>query len=417
MAVIPTSESPSAGAALDQWSLERLLRAVRDLAGCRDLAAIVEVVRHAARELVSADGATFVLRDDDMCYYVDEDAIEPLWRGQRFPLQACVSGWAMLHHEQVVIPDIYQDDRVPHDAYRPTFVRSLVMTPIRSAAPVGSIGTYWAEHREASQAELELLQALADSTAVAIENAMTLEGLEAQVAARTAEVSASNRDLAAFAHRAAHDLKEPLTTIAGHAELIGDLPQIALDETAARSLGVVQRQARRMADLIDGVLRYSSVATEAINLVLVDLNALVTEVLQDLSGLAERRGAEIVVGPLPTAWCSRELTERVIQNLIANAINYAAENGPRVEIRGHAARGEVTLCVSDNGPGVPIEERSRIFDMFTRGTADSSSGGSGIGLAFARRAMARQGGEISVGDAELGGATFTIHFPVITGAK
>ncbi len=61
---------------------------------------VVEIVRHAARELVDAEGATFVLRDEGQCYYVDEDAIQPLWRGQRLPLDACISGWAMLHSEQ-----------------------------------------------------------------------------------------------------------------------------------------------------------------------------------------------------------------------------------------------------------------------------------------------------------------------------
>ena len=68
-------------------AVRRLLRAVRDLAAATDVDQIAEVVRHAARELVDADGATFVLRDGDQCFYVEEDAIEPLWRGQRFPVE------------------------------------------------------------------------------------------------------------------------------------------------------------------------------------------------------------------------------------------------------------------------------------------------------------------------------------------
>ncbi|RZL64439.1 MAG: GAF domain-containing protein, partial [Rhodococcus sp. (in: high G+C Gram-positive bacteria)] len=204
------------GLVLSNEAMHRLLRAVRDLAACRDVASVVEVVRHAARELVDADGATFVLRDNNQCYYVDEDAIEPLWRGQRFPLEACISGWSMLNEQQVVIPDIYLDERIPHAAYRPTFVQSLVMTPIRSGGGIGSIGTYWAAFHRATAEEQNLLQALADSTAVAMENARTLEALERTVAERTEELTASNRDLTAFAHVAAHDLKEPLTTIIGH---------------------------------------------------------------------------------------------------------------------------------------------------------------------------------------------------------
>jgi len=172
--------------------LERLVRAVQELALARDLAAIQAVVRWAARELVGADGATFVLRDGDRCHYADEDAIAPLWKGQRFPMGACVSGWAMLHREAAVIPDIYADARIPHDAYRPTFVRSLVMVPIRTADPVGAIGTYWAAPHAATPWEVGLLCALADSTSVAMENVRVHEELEARVRVRTAELEAAN---------------------------------------------------------------------------------------------------------------------------------------------------------------------------------------------------------------------------------
>ena len=68
-------------------AMSRLIEVVQELSLARGLDAIVEIVRHAARELTGADGATFVLRDDDKCFYVDEDAISPLWKGQRFPLE------------------------------------------------------------------------------------------------------------------------------------------------------------------------------------------------------------------------------------------------------------------------------------------------------------------------------------------
>ena len=79
--------------------MERLVRAVRELASARDLDEVVGIVRVAARELARSDGATFVLRDSGRCFYVDEDAIEPLWRGQRFPMEACISGWSMLNRQ------------------------------------------------------------------------------------------------------------------------------------------------------------------------------------------------------------------------------------------------------------------------------------------------------------------------------
>src|SRR5881227_3603981 len=116
-----------------------LLEVIQRLSQARDLATVQEIVRAAARRLTGADGATFVLRDGDRCHYADEDAIEPLWKGQRFPMEVCISGWAMLNRQSAVIEDIYADSRIPHDAYRPTFVKSLVMVPIRTLDPVGAI--------------------------------------------------------------------------------------------------------------------------------------------------------------------------------------------------------------------------------------------------------------------------------------
>lgn len=397
-------------------SLQRLVRAVRDLASARTLADVVEIVRHAARELVAADGATFVLRDRDQCYYVDEDAIEPLWRGQRFPLEACVSGWSMLHREAVIIPDIYLDERIPHEAYRPTFVRSLTMTPVRTADPIGAIGTYWATEHESSSAEAELLQALADSTAVALESVRVLSELEDRVRRRTAELEASNRDLESFAQLAAHDLKAPLVTIAGYAGHVRDVDGPRLSEEGARALDTVQRRASRMTDLIDAVLGHSAAASADLQMEPVDFNVLVEHVLHDLGSLVTASHATVELHDLPTGHGAPLLLERVVQNLIANAIQYGAPGEPHVLVRGDRVGGSVTLTITDNGPGVPHDEREAIFDMFVRGQAGALVPGSGIGLAFARRVVARHGGTIGVDPGPEGrGACFTITLPVPPG--
>ncbi|HET8815721.1 MAG TPA: sensor domain-containing diguanylate cyclase [Solirubrobacterales bacterium] len=139
---------------------------------------VQRIVRVTARQLAGADGATFVLRDGERCFYADEDAIAPLWKGQRFPLEACISGWAMLNRQSVAIEDIYADERIPHEAYRPTFVKSLVMVPIRRVDPLGAIGIYWAALHCPSEREIGLAQALADSTAVAMEHVRVLGELK-----------------------------------------------------------------------------------------------------------------------------------------------------------------------------------------------------------------------------------------------
>ena len=84
-------------------AMEHLVEVVRQLSTARDLATVMEIVKHAARNLSGADGATFVLRDDDLCHYADEDAISPLWKGRRFRSEErrvgkeCRSRWSPYH--------------------------------------------------------------------------------------------------------------------------------------------------------------------------------------------------------------------------------------------------------------------------------------------------------------------------------
>jgi GAF domain-containing protein len=140
------------------------------LSTAESVEAVHTLIRSEARTLLGADGATFVLRDGDRCFYVDEDAIAPLWKGQRFPIDECISGWAMQHDEHAVVADITIDERIPLDAYAPTFVKSLAMMPIgRRTTSVAAIGVYWARVHAASEQEIDLLMQLADATADALE--------------------------------------------------------------------------------------------------------------------------------------------------------------------------------------------------------------------------------------------------------
>jgi PAS domain S-box-containing protein len=150
---------------------------VERLSAADSLAGIIEIVRGTAREVSGADGVCFVLRDGELCHYVDECAIGPLWKGKRFPLTACISGWCMLNDKAAVVPDIYLDPRIPHDAYRPTFVKTLVMVPVKTTEPIAAIGSYWAELHEFSEEELALLEALGRATSAAIVAANLREAL------------------------------------------------------------------------------------------------------------------------------------------------------------------------------------------------------------------------------------------------
>lgn len=157
---------------------DELVGTVQWLSRARSLEEIQEIVRNAARRLTGADGAALVIRTGDSCYYAEEDAVAPQWRGRLLPLRGCVAGWAMLNRRPAAIEDIHSDKRVPQGAYRPALVKSVAVVPIRQQDPVGAITNYWSSHHRATASELGALQALADSTAVAMENVLINQELE-----------------------------------------------------------------------------------------------------------------------------------------------------------------------------------------------------------------------------------------------
>ncbi|HZQ40490.1 MAG TPA: GAF domain-containing protein [Rhizomicrobium sp.] len=159
-------------------SRRKLLAVARErFAYAETLEDIVALVRSTARAIFSADGVTFVLRDGGKCHYVDEDAIGPLWKGQKFPMESCISGWCMLNGKTAAIEDIFADPRIPHDVYRRTFVKSLIMAPVGRETPVAAIGAYWSERRLFVQKEIGMVEALAGVVAEAMEQAQGPDGV------------------------------------------------------------------------------------------------------------------------------------------------------------------------------------------------------------------------------------------------
>lgn len=159
-----------------------LVEAIEQLAGAGDADDVIATLRATARRLVGADGIAVILREEEQCWYVEEDAMGPLWKGQRFPLASCISGWAMLHRETVQIDDIRRDPRIPQALYRDTFVRSLLMVPVRSEDPIGAIGAYWSDCYRATKSQIEMMERLARATATAMENVRLVAALSKALA-------------------------------------------------------------------------------------------------------------------------------------------------------------------------------------------------------------------------------------------
>lgn len=411
--------------------LERLLAVVQELSLVRTLDEIGATVRSAARELAGADGATFVLREGDSCHYVDEDAIAPLWKGRRFPIDQCVSGWAMKHRQPVVIEDISADARVPAEAYRPTFVKSLVMVPIRTLSPVGAIGTYWAQRRRASREEVRLLCALADSTSIALENVGLYALLEERVQQRTAALMASEAEIAAkneallriqrqkeeMTALLVHDLKSPASGILMSSR--ARLRSTSLADAERRSWKNVAAAAEVIHRLALNLLDVSRSEDGAFTpkLASVDLRRLLGDVADLMGPLVDGREQTLrlsVDTASDTVRADGELLSRVLQNLIDNAVRHNAPGG-HVHLEARARTdGGTEIRVVDEGSGVPSELRRRIFDKYARLGDDGLStdvAGRGLGLLFCRLAVESHGGDIAVEDNLPHGSVFTVRLP------
>lgn len=411
----PSLPSPdnAAGPAGDFGAIEQLVGVIQQLSMARDLDAVVAVVRHAARALTGADGATFVLREDKHCFYVDEDAISPLWKGHRFPLDTCISGWTMLHRATATVEDIYADPRIPADVYRPTFVKSLVMVPIRTQAPIGAIGNYWASQHRATPEEIRVLQALADSTSIAMENVQLYADLEHRVRERTRELENANQELAAFSYSVSHDLQAPLRRVMGFSQALQTVHGEALDEDARDYLTRIHASAQSMSQIVDALLHLSRLGRAALRRKRFDLSTLVGEVIAELQRDEPARTVDAHVAPHISAFADPKLCRILVENLLRNAWKFTADTqASRIEFGcssgsdGGDAQRRPVYYVRDNGVGFKADGASDLFQPFRRLHSARDFPGTGIGLATARRIVERHGGRIWA-EAEIGkGATF-----------
>jgi signal transduction histidine kinase len=380
--------------------MELLVATVQELSLARDLATLTGIVRRAARGISGADGATFVLRDGEHSVYIDEDAIAPLWKGQKFPLNACVSGRSMLECSAVAIEDIYADPRVPADAYRPTFVKSLLMVPIRSAAPIGAIGTYWASPHCATECETKLLQALADSTSIAMENIQLCAELERRIDERTAQLEAANRELATFSYSVSHDLQAPLRRMIGFSELLVEQYAARLDAAGCDYLERLHTSARSMSEIVEALLQLSRLGQAELQRVPVDLSALATEIVAELRRDEPARKVTVTIEPELKVSADRDLARIVLENLLHNAWKFTIGRAD-ARIALCSARGEagalvdqLGFCVRDNGAGFSMQHAGELFLPFRRLHSGDEFPGTGVGLATVQRIVDRHGGTV-----------------------
>lgn len=219
-----------------------------------------------------------------------------------------------------------------------------------------------------------------------------------------AELEAVNRELSALAHAVSHDVRSPLRSLASLMRLVLEDVQGKVSNDVDKTLRVALQSAERIHGVVDGiyqsaVLNASKPATEV-----VDLDALVKDVVEGLGVATD--GAQLEVGALPTVTCSPVLARQVVHNLLENALKFRRSGVEhRVEVSGAAGRGGAwEVSVRDNGVGIDAANVERVFNPFVRLHTQAEFSGAGIGLALVRRGVELLGGTIEV-TSELGRGT------------
>ncbi len=403
----------------DIISIDRLIDTVQDLSLARELNDITKIVRKVARDLTGAQGATFVIREGEYCFYADEDAISPLWKGRRFPMEACISGWVMRNRQSVTIEDVFADDRIPDDVYRPTFVKSMAMVPIRTKAPIGAIGNYWAAFHLPTAEEVHLLQALADITAVSIDNTETHKQLEEkleekdqivqQLKTQKQQLEDQKQQIQELNQIIAHNLRSPLANL----QMLKDL--INKSESVEEQVAYIEKQQ----PLIDSLQATFDEVMSAINIKSSDeiekdeiiLEDSVKNVKNLLQGDIIKSGALITCdfSQVPNIRFPKSYMDSILLNLISNAIKYrSSERNPEIHVQSKADDHHLYLEVLDNGLGLDLDKyKDKIFKL--RKTFHDHPEAKGFGLFITKAQVEAMGGKIDLVSTTGVGSRFIIQ--------
>lgn len=239
---------------------------------------------------------------------------------------------------------------------------------------------------------------------------------EKEIKRYAANLKISNDELQQFAYVASHDLQEPLRMISSYLQLIEHRYKDKLDKDADEFIAYAVDGAKRLQDLIDGLLEYSRVGTKGKSFELVDCGYILEKALINLKVTVEESGTLITHDPLPTVMADSTQIVQLFQNLIGNAIKFRSKETPRIHISAKLKENEWVFSLRDNGLGIESQYKERIFNIFQR-LYGREYPGTGIGLAICKRIAERHGGRIWVESEPGKGSTFYFTIPLRGGEK
>jgi len=407
--------------------LALLNRAAQVLSSTLDLDKVLVTVLEEVRRLLGVVASSVWLIDLETGELVCRNATgsqSDVVRGWRLAPGDGIVGRVASSGKSLIVSDAWADESHFEEVDRETglALRSILTVPLRvKRRVIGALQVVDTEVDRFSDADLTLLEPLASSAAIALDNARLVEALRHH----TTQLQARNEELDAFAHTVAHDLKNPLALVIGLAEALGDMYATLSDEERRRYLHQIAMTGRKMDNIVSELLLLAGVRQTEVEIGPLDMEEIVTEARRRLAHMVEERQAEVVVPERwPVALGYGPWVEEVWVNYLSNALKYGGRP-PRIELGFESAAdrhagapadqedsgdASVRFWVQDNGPGLTVEEQERLFTPFTRFDQVSTKG-HGLGLSIVRRIVEKLGGQVGV-ESELGqGTLFTFTLP------
>ncbi len=232
---------------------------------------------------------------------------------------------------------------------------------------------------------------------------------------RTVELETANEELQAFSYSISHDLRIPLRAINGFAQILDRRHRQHLDEEGQHYLGNIVKAGEQMEQQIDDLLAYARLGRESLRYQPLALRDVVTRVVENLAGRLEEENGEVAIADdLPEVVGCRRLLERVLSNLIDNAITFHRPDvPPRVEISAQLQADSYTIQVRDNGIGITSEDQAKVFLPYGRLRGPVEHTGTGIGLALVKKSVDLMGGWVWVESKPDEGSSFWVKLPNI----
>lgn len=394
--------------------LNAILRAGRAVASTLSLDDVLELILHSAKELLDSTEGSVMLLDDEkeMLHIAASIGLSDDVRAHPIPLGEGVAGWVAEFREPVILSGDISDPRFRRFIPKDRTVRSAMSAPLYARAEaVGVLNVSVSSgRREYSEHDLRALTVFAEHAAIAIHNARLYQS-EREASTKLAELDERRREFLAVV---THDLKSPLTSILGYVKLLLDADDEGSRENVQQFASIIERQGRRMLDMIEQLVVATGVNEGApvLSREPIDFRKILDQQVDAFGAILGTRTLEIdVPNEIPIVYGDPSAIEHILANLLDNAVKYSPD-GTAIEVHITTDEHELLISVADRGPGIPAHVLPKVFERYRRADDHAEGGSVGLGLFIVRSLTQGHGGKVWAENREGGGARITFTLPL-----